>query len=148
MLKIKKIKKYMNNNQLDKSTQGGRISKSPKPVIFELGTVAGLFFNDEGIHLLFRDDFIQLGEAHTIENDRANIIIALYITDTDYFELRFVITTTRGTEHMSTYDKLENLESFQLKKWMHIVLCDKKRKISLIKRYPELYSFDATHFLA
>ncbi|MDB5287346.1 MAG: hypothetical protein JWR05_2295 [Mucilaginibacter sp.] len=138
----------MNKKKHGRAGQGGTCTNPNKPIIFELAAIAGLFFNEEGIQELFEHDMLHLAEVRTIDNERADIIVGLSIATSDYFELSFVLTTTRGIERFSIYDEIENLESFHLKRWMHIVLCDEGRKSSLINSFPEDYSFDSNLFLA
>lgn len=136
------------NENARKVSQGDSLTELNSPIIFELGAVSGLLFKDDGIHHLLENDMLQIAEVKTVDDKRANIIIGLTIIMEEYFELKFVLTTTRGIERMSIYDQVGNLNAFQLKKWMHTVLCDEMRKTTLITKFPEYYSFDDTLFLA
>lgn len=118
-----------------------------RPVFFDLSEVAGLFFNDKAANMLLENNHVRIENLYTLDNQRANINISLTIltgeftTPFEYFELKFLIFTASGTESLNIYDGIENLNINHLKKWMHIALCDEKRKMYLSTDLPENYDF-------
>lgn len=131
-----------------KDVQGANFTKTLKPVIFDISSIASLFFTESGVNHLVDNELLHIPDVKTIDNEPADIIMGLSPLEGEYFELKLVLTTTHGVERLTIYDTLKNLNSFQLKKWMHIGLCHEGQKKELISKCPEEYSFDSTLRLA
>lgn len=130
----------MNNTLENSSLHGNEHIDKSIPVVLEFGTIASLFFNEDGVRELLKSKILHIPIVRTIKGIRADLIFGIEEVENGYFELRCVITTPYGTEYLDVY--LTNLESFTLKHWMHICTCEGKLKKLIIDRYPELYVFN------
>lgn len=122
-------------------TVEGTSTNQHEPIIFDLASIAGLFFKEDAVNALLEENSITIKNLYSKNSELASIYIDLSLANCDYYELTFRIMDLRGDESIRIYDELINLDSYNLKKWMHIALCDEIRKRDLINNFPENYSF-------
>jgi hypothetical protein len=117
------------------------------PVLFNLGNLAPLFFDDKGIKKLINQRELTVDGSKTAEGYKALIYIKLS-KDSNGYELNFVNYTTVGIESVTIFDTLDHFNHIDIKLWLYKILCDREYKTDFMKQLPDYYSFDSLHTLA
>jgi hypothetical protein len=94
-----------------------------------------------GVNTLFETNSTTIKNTKTMNSEFATIFIDLSLANCHYYELTIRIIDLKGDESIRIFDELINSDKCNLKKWMHIALCDEIRKKDLINDLPENYSF-------
>jgi len=130
-----------NDNKSFTDTFKNTYLNTDEPIFFDLAPIAGLFFKDEYVNALLKDNLLIISNLNTKGDEPNCITIELSLATCDFYKLRVNVWNLRGDEYITIYDEVINLDICNLKKWLHIVLCDEIGKRDLIKNLPENYSF-------